>query len=69
MRALIIAIFAVIFGFIGGIILAIALSGTNVVLPGLGLVISGALIGFIIGVFFGAILGFIVGYIVSRRII
>lgn len=69
MKTLIIAIFVGVFGLIGGIVLALAFSGTSVALPGLGLIIAGSLIGFVIGVFFGAIFGFIVGYIVSRRIL
>ncbi len=69
MKAMIIAIFVVVFGLIGGIILAIAASGTNVVFPGLGLVIAGPLVGFLIGFFFGAISGMIVGFAVSKRLL
>jgi hypothetical protein len=69
MRTLIIAIFVFVFGLIGGVVLAIALNGTNLLLPGLGLVISGALLGFIIGVFCGVIFGLIIGFIVSRRLV
>ena len=69
MRTLIVAISVIVFGLWGGITLAIAMSGTNVVLPGLGLVISGALIGFVFGVFIGAIFGLIIGYVASRLII
>lgn len=69
MKTRIIPIAVFIFGLAGGIALAIALSGTNVVFPGLGLVVSGALLGFIAGVFLGAIFGLIVGYLASRRIV
>ena len=69
MKAMIIAIFVVVFGLIGGIILAIAASGTNVVLPGLGLVIAGPFFGFVIGFFLGAIFGLVVGFAVSVRIL
>lgn len=69
MRTLIVVISVIVFGLFGGITLAIALSGTNVVLPGLGLVIAGPLIGFIFGVLIGAIFGLIFGYIISRLFI
>lgn len=66
MRMPIVALFVFVFALIGGVAFAIALSGINVVLPGLGLVITGAFFGLIAGVFLGAIFGLIVGYIVSR---
>jgi pilus assembly protein TadC len=67
MRNKTIALCTFIFGFTGGVLLAFALSGTNVVFPGLGLVVSGALVGFVTGAIFGAILGLIIGFVISRN--
>lgn len=48
------------FGFFG----AIAAAGTSVLLPGLGLVVAGPLVGGFIGAVFGAMLGLIAAAII-----
>ena len=48
------------FGFIG----AVAATGTSVLLPGLGLVVAGPLVGGLIGAVFGSVLGLIAAAIV-----
>ncbi len=66
MKFLVIALSMIVCGFVGASVLAIALVGTNVLLPGLGLVVSGSLIGFVAGAFFGALAGLLIGFFVSR---
>lgn len=48
------------FGFLG----AIAAAGTSVLLPGLGLIVAGPLVGGFIGAVFGAMLGLIAAAII-----
>ncbi len=48
------------FGFIG----AVAATGTSVLLPGLGLVVAGPLVGGFIGAVFGSVLGLIAAAII-----
>jgi hypothetical protein len=66
MRKRTVAVCTLAFAFGGGVLLAFAMSGMNFVFPGLGLVVSGALVGFVVGAGFGAFLGLIIGYLVSR---
>ncbi len=68
MKFLLIFVGAIVFGTLGAIIGAIALSGTSVALPGLGLIIAGSLIGAVFGFIVGAIIGVIIGYIVSNKL-
>lgn len=55
-------------GLLFGIIGAIASVGTSVLLPGLGLIIAGPIIGFIFGALVGAIIGGIAGLIVGAML-
>ena len=55
-----IALCALICAFIG----AIACVGTSVLLPGLGLIIAGPLVGGLMGVIFGAVLGLFIAAII-----
>lgn len=61
---------AIVCGFVGAVIGAIAATGTSVLLPGLGLIIAGPIVaGFVVGflgVIFGAIFGFFVASIIIR---
>ena len=51
-------------GLLCGFVGAVAARGTSVLLPGLGLIIAGPLIGAVIGFFFGSILGFTVAALI-----
>lgn len=57
-----------VFGIVGAIIGIFALSGTNIVLPGLGLIISGSLFGAVLGFIAGAVIGLVIGYIAGGRL-
>ena len=60
---------ALLCGFVGALVGAIAGRGTNILLPGLGLIISGPLaLGLAIGLT-GAVLGFILGLFLAAIII
>jgi hypothetical protein len=60
---------ALLCGFVGALIGAIAGKGTSVLLPGLGLVISGPLaLGFAVGLI-GAVLGSMLGFFIAAIII
>ena len=60
---------AVICGFVGALIGAIAAKGTSVLLPGLGLIIAGPLVaGFVTGLL-GVIVGAVLGLFVASNII
>lgn len=71
LRLLLVVISGLLCGFVGMIIGAIAGTGTSILLPGLGLIISGSLfLGIfygLIGIFLGSILGLFVAAIIIRR--
>jgi len=60
---------ALLCGFVGALIGAIAGSGTSVLLPGLGLVISGSLVLGIVYGLTGVVLGSVVGLLIVAIII
>ena len=60
---------ALLCGFVGALIGAIAGSGTSVLLPGLGLVISGSLVLGIVYGLTGVVLGSVVGLLIAAIII
>ncbi len=58
---------AIVFGIIGAIIGALLLARTNFVFPGLGLIVSGSLIGVVFGFVLGAPIGLVIGYIMGKK--
>ncbi|CAN5272506.1 hypothetical protein BH20ACI1_BH20ACI1_07480 [soil metagenome] len=71
LRLLLVVISGLLCGFVGMIIGAIAGTGTSILLPGLGLIISGSLfLGVLyglVGIFLGSILGLFAAAIIIRR--
>ncbi len=58
---------AIVFGIIGAIIGALFLARTNFVFPGLGLIVSGSLVGAVFGLIVGAPIGLVIGYIMGNK--
>lgn len=60
---------ALLCGFVGALIGAIAATGTSVLLPGIGLIVAGPLVGGIVGGLAGVVLGSTLGLFIAVIII